>query len=316
MPKVLVTGGAGFIGSQLAERLVRLGHRVIVVDDLSAGRREYVPKKARFVQMHIADPRMTRLIEKEKPAYVFHLAAQIDLRASIKDPIMDAETNIHGSLRVLEGCRRAKVKKIVFSSSGGAMYSSPERIPTPESAPATPVSPYGIAKLAFELYLRSSHRTHGVPYVALRYANVYGPRQDLKGEAGIIGLFTRALLDGRTPVIFGDGEQTRDFVFVDDVVEANLRAMKSRAVGSYNVGTGRESSVNRIAALIAKAAGSSARIPHGPANKGEERRSALDSRRAKKDLGWSPKVRVEEGIARTVEWFREKDARQKRKAKR
>ncbi|HTK04017.1 MAG TPA: NAD-dependent epimerase/dehydratase family protein [Candidatus Eisenbacteria bacterium] len=304
--KVLVTGGAGFIGSQLAGRLVRLGYRVTVVDDLSTGRRSYVPKEAAFHKMNIAGPAVSRLIEREKPVFVFHLAAQIDLRASVKDPVMDAETNIHGSLRVLEGCRRAGVKKIIFSSSGGAMYGSSVRIPSPETAAATPTSPYGVAKLAFELYLRSAHRTHGQRYAALRYANVYGPRQDLRGEAGVIGIFTQKFLAGGTPTIFGDGKQTRDFVFVDDVVNANIRAMRSTAVGVFNIGTGRESSVNRVAALIAEEAGWNGRIPHGPANAGEERRSALDSRLARRVLGWRPMVRLEDGIARTVAWFREK----------
>ncbi|HTM69025.1 MAG TPA: NAD-dependent epimerase/dehydratase family protein [Candidatus Binatia bacterium] len=304
--KVLVTGGAGFIGSQLAERLVRLGHRVTVVDDLSTGRRSYVPRAAAFRKIDIAGPAVSNLIAKERPAVVFHLAAQIDLRASVKDPVMDAETNIHGSLRVLEGCRRAGVKKIVFSSSGGAMYGSSVKIPSPETAAATPTSPYGVAKLAFEMYLRSAHRTHGQRYVALRYANVYGPRQDLRGEAGVIGIFTQKLLAGETPTIYGDGRQTRDFVFVDDVVNANILAMRSGAVGVYNIGTGRESSVNRVAALIAGEAGWDGRIPHGPANAGEERRSALDSRLARRVLGWTPRVRLEEGIRRTVQWFKER----------
>jgi UDP-glucose 4-epimerase len=304
--KVLVTGGAGFIGSQLAERLVRLGHRVTVVDDLSTGRRSYVPRAAAFRKIDIAGPAVSNLIAKERPAVVFHLAAQIDLRASVKDPVMDAETNIHGSLRVLEGCRRAGVKKIVFSSSGGAMYGSSVKIPSPETAAATPTSPYGVAKLAFEMYLRSAHRTHGQRYVALRYANVYGPRQDLRGEAGVIGIFTQKLLAGETPTIYGDGRQTRDFVFVDDVVNANILAMRSGAVGVYNIGTGRESSVNRVAALIAGEAGWDGRIPHGPANAGEERRSALDSRLARRVLGWTPRVRLEEGIRCTVQWFKER----------
>lgn len=304
---VIVTGGAGFIGSQLAGRLLKEGLRVVVVDDLSSGRLEFVPKKAKFVQMSVNDPRLTKVFLREKPVYVFHLAAQIDVRVSVEQPLRDAETNIHGSLRVLEAATRSGVKKIIFSSSGGAIYHGLNIRPTPENVPCMPLSPYGVAKYAFELYLHSACHNYGIKYVALRYANVYGPRQDSKGEAGVIGIFIRKMMAGKVPTVFGDGEQTRDFVFVDDVVEANVLAMRSSRHGAYNIGTGKETSVNRIVALLKK------EFPgiepaHGPANSGEERRSSLDCRAAKLGLKWTPKVKTEEGIRRTVAWFRKSRA--------
>ena len=303
---VLVTGGAGFIGSQLAARLVRDGFDVVVVDDLSFGKREYVPKEARFHQMDIRDPKLIDVFLKERPECVFHLAAQIELRRSIEDPIHDAEINIHGSLRVLEGCVKAKTKKIVFSSSGGAVYHGLNIRPTPENVPCMPLSPYGVAKLAFELYLHSACHNYGLQYVALRYANVYGPRQDSKGEAGVIGLFTKKFLAGETPTIFGDGKQTRDFVYVDDVVDANVAAMRSKFTGIFNISTAVESSVNRVVELLVKATGTKITCKRGPAVPGEDRRSALDNTAAAKGLKWKPKVSLEEGIRRTVEWFRTK----------
>lgn len=303
---VIVTGGAGFIGSQLAVRLVNDGYRVVVIDDLSCGRVAYVPKEAKFYQMDINDPKLTEVFIKEKPSCVFHLAAQIDLRLSIRDPIKDAETNIHGSLRVLDATVKAKAKKLVFSSSGGAIYHGLSVRPTPENVPCMPMSPYGVAKLAFELYLHSACHNYGLPYVALRYANVYGPRQDLRGEAGVIGSFIQRMLLGSCPTIFGDGKQTRDFVYVDDVVEANVRAMRSGAHGVFNIGTGQETSVNRVADLIRAEVGKDIRCAHGPANPGEERHSALDNAAAEQALGWKPSIGIEEGIKRTVAWFRER----------
>ncbi len=307
MPKkqtIIVTGGAGFIGSQLAERLVKDGHRVVVIDDLSAGKREYVPAAAGFYQMNVADKSIVDIFLKEKPDIVFHLAAQIDLRFSVTHPVRDAETNIHGSLRVMEACVRSKAKKIIFSSSGGAIYHSGAKKPTPETAAALPKSPYGVAKLAFELYLRSAGDNYGLPSVSFRYANVYGPRQNTGGEAGVIGILARQALAGKRSTIFGDGKQTRDFVFVDDVVDANVRAMKAGVRGVYNIGTGKETNINTIADLVLRELGSDLRPTHGVANRGEERRSCLDVRAARRALGWKPRVGIEEGISRTVAWFK------------
>jgi UDP-glucose 4-epimerase len=302
---VIVTGGAGFIGSQLAARLLKEGLRVVIIDDLSSGRREFIPKRAKFVRMSVNDKRIPALFMREKPTFVFHLAAQIDVRVSVEQPLRDAETNIHGSLRVLEASARAGVKKLIFSSSGGAIYHGLDIRPTPENVPCMPLSPYGVAKYAFELYLHSACHNYGLAYVALRYANVYGPRQDSKGEAGVIGIFIRKMLAGSSPVIFGDGEQTRDFVYVDDVVEANVLAMRSPHHGAYNIGTGRETSVNRVVELLRK------EFPdimpsYAAANPGEERKSSLDWRAARRAFGWKPKVRIEEGIRRTVAWFRDR----------
>ncbi len=301
---VIVTGGAGFIGSQLVQRLLKERCHVVVIDDLSTGRREFVPKGAKFVCMSIRDPRIAKIFLREKPALVFHLAAQIDVRKSVEDPISDAETNIHGSLRILEACVRSGVKKIIFSSSGGAIYHGLNIRPTPENVPCMPMSPYGVAKFAFELYLHAACHNYGIKYVALRYANVYGPRQGLKGEAGVIGIFIQKMLRGVRPTIFGDGKQTRDFVYVDDVIEANILAMKNGVHGAFNIGTAKEVSVNRVDALIRAALGGRIRPAHGPANPGEERRAALDCTAAKKGLGWRPRVGLEEGIKRTVAWFR------------
>src|SRR3989338_7129561 len=215
--KSLVTGGAGFIGSTLADRLVREGHRVVIIDDLSSGRREYVPKKATFYKLDIANPKVAAIVAQEMPAGVFHLAAQIDVRTSVDDPVRDAQTNIVGALRLLAACGQAGVKKIVFASSGGAIYGTADRYPTPESAACRPESPYGVAKLAFEHYLRCLTAVYGMDYAATRFANVYGPRQDLHGEAGVIGIFARRALAGRGFAIFGDGRATRDYVFVDEI---------------------------------------------------------------------------------------------------
>jgi UDP-glucose 4-epimerase len=303
----IVTGGAGFIGSQLAERLLKEGLKVVIIDDLSSGRKEFVPKRATFVRMSVNDPKLVKVFEREKPAYVFHLAAQIDVRLSVEQPLRDAETNIHGSLRVLEASARTGVKKIIFSSSGGAIYHGLDIRPTPENVPCMPLSPYGVAKFAFELYLHSACHNYGIKYVALRYANVYGPRQDSKGEAGVIGIFIRKMMAGQPPTVFGDGEQTRDFVFVDDVVEANVRAMRSPHRGAYNIGTGKETSVNRIVGLLKKEFPGVTPL-HGPANPGEERRSSLDCRAARRAFGWTPKVNIAEGIKRTAAWFRKSRA--------
>ena len=301
---VLVTGGAGFIGSQLSDRLVAEGYRVVVVDDLSFGKRAYVPKEATFHQMDILDPKLVELFKKEKPEFVFHLAAQIDVRVSVERPIHDAEINIHGSLRVMEACIKSGVKKLIFSSSGGAIYHGLDIRPTPENVPCMPLSPYGVAKLSFELYLHTACHNYGLKYMALRYANVYGPRQDSKGEAGVIGIFTQQMLAGQCPTIYGDGEQTRDFVYVTDVIEANVLAMRSPHVGVFNIGTGVETSVNRLEALVREEAGLKTKCERRPGRSGEERFSALDASTAKAAFGWTPKVKIEEGIKKTVAWFR------------
>ena len=302
--KVLVTGGAGFIGSTLVDRLLAEGFSVAVVDDLSNGRREYLNPDARFYQVGLTDPKLAGVFAKERPAYVFHLAAHIDARVSVADPIHDAEVNVHGSLRVLEACVAIGVKKLIFASSGGAIYHDTRHFPTQETEAPSPLTPYGISKLAFEHYLKAARHHFGLEYAALRYANVYGPRQDQKGEGGVIGVFCKMLLEGRRPKIFGDGRQTRDFVYVDDVVEANLKALRSPKSGVWHVATGKETDVNAVARMIAEAFSWKKGFGKGPTPDGDVRRSCLDASKAKKELGWTPEIGIELGIRRTAAWFK------------
>jgi UDP-glucose 4-epimerase len=304
--KCLVTGGAGFIGSHLVDRLIAEGFDVAVVDDLTNGREEYLNPRARFHKVSVTSPKLERVFAREKPAYVFHLAAHIDARVSVHDPVHDAEINVHGSLRVLEACLKHGVRKLVFASSGGAIYHDARRFPTPETEAPSPLTPYGVSKLAFEHYLRVARHHFGLDYAALRYANVYGPRQDQKGEGGVIGVFMKKMASGERPTIFGDGRQTRDFVYVGDVVEANLRALRSRKSGVWHIATGKETDVNHIAGLVARSTGFAQVSKNGPRVKGDVRRSALDPRLAARQLGWRPKVGLAEGIRRTAAWFKER----------
>jgi UDP-glucose 4-epimerase len=302
--KVLVTGGAGFIGSNLAGRLVEDGHQVVVIDDLSSGKRANVPGSANLYQMDVEGRWIDRVIEREKPAAVCHLAAQVSVRRSVEDPLFDARVNIIGSLGLVEACRRHGVGRFLFASTGGAIYGEADIVPTDEDYPAAPLSPYGASKLSVEHYLHLFHELDGFSALALRLANVYGPRQDPHGEAGVVAIFSRALLGGDTPTINGDGTQTRDYVYVGDVVEAFVAALAGDACGRLNVGTGRETDVNTLFEMISSAAGRSEEARHGPAKPGEQRRSCLDATRAKKVLGWQPMTSLEDGIARTVEYFR------------
>ncbi len=303
---VLVTGGAGFIGSHLVDRLIAEGFGVAVVDDLTNGRREYLNPKAHFYGIGIGSPKLDIVFAAERPDVVFHLAAHIDARVSVTDPIHDAEVNVHGSLRVLEECLKHRVKKIVFASSGGAIYHDTKKFPTPETEAPSPLTPYGVSKLAFEHYLHAAWHHFKLPYVALRYSNVYGPRQDQKGEGGVVGVFCKMLRDGQRPKIFGDGTQTRDFLYVDDAVEANLTAMRSAKVGIYHIATGKETDVKTVAHLAAEAFGWTRGFGKGPAPAGDVRRSCLDARRARKELGWSAKTKFGVGLGKTAEWFKTK----------
>ncbi|NPV87985.1 NAD-dependent epimerase/dehydratase family protein [Coprothermobacteraceae bacterium] len=308
--RALVTGGAGFIGSHLTDRLLREGFRVLVVDNLTTGDSSNVNPAAEFVCMDIRSPEMKKLIAEFKPDYVFHLAAQINVRKSIAQPVEDASINVLGSLNVLqslvETAEDVSKVKFVFSSTGGAIYGDVDVIPTPETVEPRPLSPYGIAKFAVEKYLYFFGEVHQLPWVALRYSNVYGPRQSTKGEAGVVAIFIEKMLAGETPIINGDGTQTRDFVYVQDVVEANLKAAFSHATGVYNIGTARETSVNQIFRTIAQLLGCEAQELHGPAIPGELQRSALSYDKARADLGWAPSHTLEEGLALTVQWFLEK----------
>lgn len=302
--KVLVTGGAGFIGSQIADRLAQEDHEVVVLDDLSSGRREQVPGAANFYQMEVDSRWLDRVVARERPDAVCHLAAQVSVARSVQDPVNDARINILGSLGLIQACHHHQVKRFVFASTGGDIYGDAVQVPTPETYPAAPISPYGSAKLSVEHYLHVYREVYGFSAVALRLANVYGPRQDPHGEAGVVAIFSRALLEGQPATINGDGLQTRDYVFVGDVVDAFVVALKSDVRGSYNVGTGVETDVLELYQLVAAAASSSASPLHGPPRPGEQRRSCLDATLIRSQLGWEPRVSLEQGIPETVRFFR------------
>ena len=303
---ILVTGGAGFIGSHMAKRHLQDGHRVVVVDDLSAGKREKVPAAARFVQADIAEADLTPLLSEEKIEWVSHHAAQIDLRHSVADPIHDARSNILGSLKLFEACRRAGTRRVLFSSTGGALYGEPEDgRPSRETHPTNPVSPYGCAKLSIEKYLHYYRMIHGFTTQVFRYANVYGPGQNGTGEAGVVAIFAEAILAGRRPKIRGDGGQTRDYVYVGDVARANVLALETPGcTGALNIGTGLETTVLDLARRLAHHAGVTTQFSHGPAKPGEQRRSSVDPAAAGKALGWTPEVPLDSGLARTAESFK------------
>jgi UDP-glucose 4-epimerase len=300
----LVTGGAGFIGSHVSGALLTAGHSVAILDNLSTGNRSNVPKGAELAELDVTDAGLLGgAFARIGPEVVFHLAAQIDVRRSVTDAGFDANTNILGTMNVLRACTEAHVRRMVFSSTGGALYGEPLVPLTDEETPILPLSPYGVAKYCAEQYISYYQRMCGLETVVLRYANVYGPRQDPLGEAGVVAIFTRQILNGETPVIYGDGEQTRDFVFVGDVAQANMLAV-SGPQGTYNIGTGVETSVNDLVRAFARVTGRRIEPEYRPARAGEVRRIALDASRARKELGWQPAVSVEDGLAQTVEWYR------------
>ena len=302
--RALVTGGAGFIGSTLVDALLRAGHEVTVVDDLSRGRREQVSSPASLHVLEICDPALETVVAEARPEVVFHQAAQIDVRRSLSEPLFDTSVNVLGSVNLLQACAGARVRRVVFASSGGAIYGDTDVIPTPEGHSANPASLYGAAKQCGEIYGNVYARLYGIEFVALRYANVYGPRQDPHGEAGVVAIFAERLLRGEAPVINGDGTQTRDYVFVDDVVRANLMAATTDTLGAYNIGTGIETDVLTIHRLLAAAAGNPLPPRHGAAKPGEQRRSCLDVSRAQRILGWTPAVDLGEGLSQTIDFFR------------
>lgn len=305
--RIMVTGGAGFIGSHVTDALVARGHRVLVVDDLSTGSRRNLNPRAQFLKMDIRSPRIAGVFLRFRPDVVYHLAAEKDPRASVLDPVRDAETNIIGLLRVVAASRDIKIKKFIFASTGGAIYGGASRVPTPETYPAHPLSPYGVSKLAAEHYLHSFRHAGGFPSVSLRLANVYGPRQDPKSEAGVVAIWIAAMRRKRPVLIFGDGKQTRDFVYIDDVVRAFLVALGKPVVGIYNIGTGRETSLNALYRAVVKIVGVSVPPVYGPSRLGEERRSAIDPQLAEKALGWKPRTPLEGGLKKTIAWFQKKN---------
>ena len=303
--KIVVTGGAGFIASHIVDAYIQLGHEVYVIDDLSTGQRRNLNPSAKIYTVDIADPEAGKLIAEIKPDVLNHHAAQMDVRRSVADPTFDARINIIGFINLLEASKDAGVKRVIFSSSGGAVYGDREPIPASEEHETLPLSPYGVSKLTGELYLGYYHMAFGLPYVALRYANVYGPRQSTLGEAGVVAIFIAQLLAGKSPVINGDGKQTRDYVFVGDVVRANVAALDTNYTGAVNIGTGRETDVVTICESLREGVGSPVKAIHGPAKLGEQRRSCLVTSLAQKVLGWRPQVGLKEGLEQTIAYYRE-----------
>jgi UDP-glucose 4-epimerase len=301
--RVLLTGGAGFIGSHVAELLLERDHEVAVVDDLSGGKRENVPTGARFYEADIRSG-CAEVFEVFKPEALCHQAAQMDVRYSVREPDFDAEVNVLGTIRLLQNCVEQEVRKVVFASTGGAVYGEQERFPAPEDHPLYPVSPYGVSKLAAERYLHYYHVQYGLPYAALRYANVYGPRQDPHGEAGVVAIFCGNLAAGKTSTINGSGEQTRDYVYVEDVARANVLALEGEVPSrAYNIGTSIETSVNRLYELLRAISGKDLPGEYGPAKPGEQMRSSVDPTLASRVLGWRPEVDLTAGLTETLRFF-------------
>ena len=304
-PKVaLVTGGAGFIGSHVVDRLIAKGYQVAAVDSLVIGRKENLHPKATLYQADIRSPDLREIFAKVKPSYVFHLAAQASVIRSVKEPGMDTDVNVLGTINLLEQCRAFAIERFIYSSTGGALYGEPERLPCGESHPIRPLSPYGASKYAAEVFVRLYSDLHGLKHTILRYSNVYGPRQDPEGEAGVVAIFTRRLLAREDALIFGDGTQQRDFVYVADVAEANMKALAQKKNDSFNIGTGKGASVNQVAKELVRLTGTKNPPKHAPARKGEVYKIWLDARKAKRGLGWSAKVGLSEGLKRTVDYFR------------
>ena len=308
----IVTGGAGFIGSHLVDALVKYGHRVFVIDDLSHGRKEYINKKAKFLKVDIRSKKILKIFKNAKPTAVFHLAAQMNLEKSKKDPGHDADVNILGSLNVIQAAQEAGVKKFTFASTAG-VYGNTKQIPAPERTELRPPSPYGLAKLTGERYLEIISHARGsfraasasrINYTILRFSNVYGPRQDSSGEGGVVAIFARQLARGQSVAINGSGRQTRDFIYVGDIVGACLKTLTLKKSGVYNVSTTQETSINDLFAVLLKISGKSVEPKHGRALPGEQKRSALDNRKIKTGLKWQPKVELEAGLKKTYQWFK------------
>lgn len=309
--RALVTGGAGFIGSHVAELYLREGYSVEIIDDLSTGKRANVPARAELHELDIGSPEAAALVRSGRFDVISHLAAQIDVRKSVSDPAHDARINIAGSLNVLEAVRASGAKtRFIFSSTGGAIYGDFVSVPTLEEMPKDPESPYGIAKLSVEYYMGYFARTHGLDTVALRYANVYGPRQDPHGEAGVVAIFCNRILHAQAMTVFGDGRQTRDYVFVEDVARANLAAARATLprmarvdTRSFNIGTSTETTVLELADGLRRAAGADVAIEHAPPRAGEQMRSCVSIGKAKEQLDWAPTVPLSEGLRATYAFF-------------
>ena len=302
MSKILVTGGAGFIGSTLVDYLIREGHELVVLDNLVSGKSNYINSQAKLYELDICSPAVAQVFAVEKPDVVYHLAAQIDVRISVNDPVFDNQVNALGSLNILDNCREYGVKKIIFASTGGAIYGEAEEIPTTELAPTYPLSPYGIHKLTTEKYCKFYNKVYDLDYTILRFANVYGPRQYKGGEAGVVSIFIEHAVSGKDCVINGDGLQTRDYVYVDDVVAALSKAKDVNYQGEINIGCGQEINILEIVNAIAISLGSEFTPKYAPAKPGEQNRSCLSYKLANKILDWEPKIDIVEGVKRTIAW--------------
>lgn len=302
--KILVTGGAGFIGSHVVDAFIAEGHDVVVVDNLSTGKERNLNPRARLYKIDLRDPHLIDVFNTERPELVDHHAAQADVRKSVADPLYDADVNIHGTLNLLECARKTGVRKVIYISSGGAVYGEPVYLPCDEEHPVIPLCPYGVTKHTIEHYLYLYKFIYGMDYTILRYANVYGPRQDPEGEAGVVAIFIGRMLKGKPVAIFGSGEQQRDFVFVGDCARANVLALTKGAERIYNLGCGRATSINEIFAEIKHITTYSADAKYEPAKAGETFRIYLNNQRAGRELGWQPSYTLEEGLKLTVEYFR------------
>jgi UDP-glucose 4-epimerase len=302
--KFLVTGGAGFIGSNVVDGLIEAGYEVVVVDNLVTGKVENVNPKATFYEVDITSSDLEEVFERERPDYVNHHAAQMNVRKSVEDPIYDAEVNVLGSINLLELCRRYGVRKVIYASTGGAVYGEPLYLPVDEDHPINPLSPYGVTKHAVEHYLYFYGANYDLRYTILRYPNIYGPRQDPHGEAGVVAIFTERMLRGERPVIFGDGTQTRDYVYVGDVVTANLLAIDKGDGEAYNVGTGIETSVNELFELLREVIGADIEPIYGEKRLGEVYRIAITNDKIYRDFGWKPQTSLREGLFKTIEYYR------------
>ncbi len=301
--KILVTGGAGFIGSWVAEAYIEDGNEVLIIDNLSTGNLNNVPSAAEFIKGDIRDRSVLKAAFSEfNPDIINHHAAQIDVRKSVDDPILDADINIKGTLNLLELSRKSGISKFIFASTGGAIYGEPDLIPADEDTVPMPISPYGISKLSIEKYLSYYNKIYGLNYTSLRYSNVYGPRQNPHGEAGVIAIFCNKIINGEPCIVYGDGEQTRDYVYVEDVKRANIECISSPN-DSYNIGTSIETSVNGLIEYLRKASGRDFEVIYEPARDGEVERISLNNNKAKKEINWTPHVMLEEGIKNTWIWF-------------
>jgi UDP-glucose 4-epimerase len=304
---ILVTGGAGFIGSHIVDAYINNNHNVVIIDDMSKGKKEFINPKANFYQKSIADTDLEDIIKNEKIEIINHHAAQISVSDSVKNPVKDAESNIIGTLQLLQNAVKCKVDKFIFASTGGAIYGEQDYFPAKEDHPKKPTSPYGLSKLSVEGYLRFYKEQYGLKSIIFRYGNVFGPRQNPNGEAGVVAIFFNRLLKGKTPLINGDGQQTRDYIFIRDIVQANLLALNLNGSDTFNVGTGQETTVNELTKLILEVSESNIATQTSKKNNFEQRRSCLDNKKLKEVLNWSPQFSLKEGLSDTFNFFKNND---------